>query len=210
MGGVIAVRKNLKLFLALTAGCLLFRHGASARLGWYPDYDELTEKSDAIVIAEDVAVRNLTESAVLQNYQPETRVLGVETTFKVVATLKGQIPKRDFVLHHYRFPTSSAALDMTAVNGTTLVTFLGDKQRYLMFLNLASDGRFTPASGQTDPDLSIRPLSRTNSGNWLVPVFRSLFFWIFLVVILPLVLLVCACVCLKKRKLMHLDCGSSR
>jgi len=35
---------------------------AFARLGWYPDFDELAKKSDVIVIAEDTAVRDLAET----------------------------------------------------------------------------------------------------------------------------------------------------
>lgn len=194
------MKMNRRIFFVMMAGCLLLSYPADARLGWYPDFDELTKSSDVIVIAEDVAVRDLAETTVLPNYNPATKVVGVETTFKVVAVLKGQMSGPNFLLHHYRFSTPSVIREMTALNGTIMVTFLGNKQRYLMFLNKESDGRFVPASGQTDPYLSIRSISRDDSKAYLVPIVRSLLFWIFLVVVLPVVVLVCASIYLVKRR----------
>ena len=73
-----------------------------------------------------------------------------------------------------------------------------------MFLDKEPDGRYVPASGQTDPNCSIRPVADSmwtfERGNFVVPVLRSLLFWLFLVVVLPLVLLGCVCGYLKKRK----------
>lgn len=186
--------------LAMLAGCLALSYPADARLGWYPDYDELAKKCNVIVIARDIAVRELSETSGLPDFIPPKKVVGVETTFKVVTVLKGEMTGTTFVLHHYRFPTTSAAKDMVEVNGTSMVTFLGNKQRYLMFLNKESDGRYAPASGQTDPYLSIRPLSDDNTHAFLVPIFRCLLFWISLVVVLPVVLLVCGLIYQKKRR----------
>jgi len=190
-------REYLILMLALLAS------PAVARLGWYPDLDELAEKSDTIVVAEDTAVRDLAETWVLPNIKPEINVVGVATTFKVVAVLKGDIPET-FVLHHYRLATAAGHGHLTMMNGPGLVTFLGDKQRYIMFLNKDSDGRYSPGSGQTDPNCSIRPVGDTmwtlERGNFFVPVLKSLLFWIFLVIVLPVVILVCSLVYLRKRK----------
>jgi hypothetical protein len=177
---------------------------AFARLGWYPDFDELTKKSDVIVIAEDIGVRDLSETSVLPNIQPDIKVVGVETAFKVVTILKGEMPKT-FVLHHYRLPIAQAHGYITMLNGPGLVTFLGgNQQRYLMFLNKEPDGRYSPGSGQTDPDCSIRPVGNEGwtfeRGNFLLPVLKCLLFWLFLVIVLPVVLLVCSIIYLKKKK----------
>jgi hypothetical protein len=176
---------------------------AFARIGWYPDFDELSQKSDAVVVAEDLAVHDLPETSVLPNIHPDIKVVGVETTFKVVARLKGTTPDT-LVLHHYRLPTAQAHGHFTMMSGPGLVMFLGDHQRYLMFLNKEADGRYVPGSGQTDPNCSIRPIGNEmwtfERGNVFIPVLKSLLFWLFLVIVLPLALLVCAIIYLKKRK----------
>ena len=176
---------------------------AFARLGWYPDFDELAKKSDVIVIAEDIGVRDLSETSVLPNIQPDIKVVGVETTFKSVTILKGEIPNT-FVLHHYRLPTAQGHGHLTMINGPGLVMFLGNQQRYIMFLKKESDGRYSPGSGQTDPNCSIRPVGNEGwtfaRGNFLLPVIKSLLFWLFLVIVLPVVLLVCSIIYLKKKK----------
>ena len=182
---------------------VLLASPAFARLGWYPDFDELAKKSIVIVIAEDTAVRDLDEVSVLQNIKPDIKVIGVETTFSVVAVLKGELPKT-FVMHHYRLPTADGHGHLTMFSGPGLVTFLGDHQRYLMFLKKDSDGRYSPGSGQTDPNCSIRPVGDENwmfdRGNVFLPILRSLLFWVFLVIVLPVVLMICSLVYLKKRK----------
>lgn len=195
--------KTITKYATLIVLLIVAAHPAIARLGWYPDFDELAEKSDVIVIAEDTAVLDLAETWVLPNIKPEIKVVGVETTFKIVAVLKGALPET-FVLHHYRLPTADGDGHLTMMNGPGLVTFLGDQQRYLMFLNRESDGRYSPGSGQTDPNCSIRPVGNEmwmfERGNLFVPVLRSLLFWVFLVIVLPVVIVICSLVYLKKRK----------
>jgi len=76
-----------------------------------------------------------------------------------------------------------------------------------MFLNKESDGRYSPGSGQPDPNCSIRPVGNEmwmfERGNLFVPGLRSLMFWVFLVIVLPVVVVICSLVYLKKRCLSH-------
>ena len=80
---------------------------------------------------------------------------GVNTTFQVLAVLKGGQEMKTFVLFHLR----EAEPKETTVNAPTLVSFNPkEKKRYLLFLKRETDGRFTPLCGQTDPAGAVKDL----------------------------------------------------
>ncbi len=190
-----------KLILMFIASVGLFSHPAFARLGWYPDFDELSKKCDVIIIAEPVGINELPETYILPNIKPEIKVIGVETTFKVITALKGDMKTSEFVLHHYRLPVPSEAKKM--ISGPGLVTFPFNGERFLMFLNKENDGRFCPASGQIDPNCSIRPIANTlwdyNRGWIFVPNTSNYLPWISAIVLF-FILLLCVSIYLRVNK----------
>jgi hypothetical protein len=153
-----ALRKSYLSVLALTLTCAL---PALSRPVAFRNYDQLTAEAEVVVIASPTAVRDTPERSELPYIAPAMKAMGVETTFEVVALLKGELrPKtagkpRSLVLHHYRLAGSAAPIP----NGPGLVTFdTKSRKQYLMFLTREPDGRYQALSGQTDPDLSVEPL----------------------------------------------------
>ena len=136
---------------------------ASARLGAYPDFDIFDKTSEVVVIAEPLGSRDLAESFTLENIRPPIKTIGVETRFKVLSTLRGEMAGKEFTLHHYRLPNPVEARRM--ISGPGLVSFPFAYEQVLMFLNKDSLGRYRPASGQTDPSSSIRPIANRHWGD---------------------------------------------
>lgn len=127
------------------------------------DYDSLSKEANLIVIATPIKTKNLEEKTELPNIHPPTPVIGVETTFTILATLKGNLSKETFVFHHYRLQDPTKLY----INGPGLVTFNpDDKKIYMMFLKQAKDGKFTAIAGQTDPDISIKRIPNPHSESY--------------------------------------------
>jgi hypothetical protein len=108
-------------------------------------FQELFDKSDLVVIATPTASDDTQEKTELPGLAAQ-RVIGVETKFKVSGVLKGEKPKKDLVLHHYKVDGGSIP------NGPILVSFDLKKERtYLLFLVREEDDRYAPVVGQVDP-----------------------------------------------------------
>ncbi len=142
--------------IALLATTLLFATTANARPMQAPSYQELLEKSDLVVIATPTATRDSNEQIDLpgiavstsENRTTGLAVVGVETTFRVSAVLKGDKTLKQFVLHHYR----EAKPQPITINGPALVAFDPSKKTsFLLFVVREADGRYAPTGGQTDP-----------------------------------------------------------
>ena len=86
--------------------------------------------------------------------QQPVAAIGVETTFRILAVLKGDQAITQIVLHHYRMNINSTKI----VSGPFLVFFPSNAtskcQNSLLFLIREPDGRYAPTAGQTDPALS--------------------------------------------------------
>jgi hypothetical protein len=154
--------------LAALAATVLWPADGAARLleGW--PYDRLFKEADLVVIAEAVAVADADETTT-DNLWKE-KFLGVVTTFKVRAQLKGKGflgEGEKLEVLHFRLPK-----DVLIQNGPCLVSFrlegipirtktakmdLG-KPEYLLFLKKGKGGRYEPVSGRTDPALSVREM----------------------------------------------------
>ena len=73
---------------------------------------------------------------------------------RVLAVFKGEKGMKTLVLLHLR-----EAEQKITENGPGLVSFdAQQKKRYLLFLKRETDGRFSPLTGQTDPDGAVKDL----------------------------------------------------
>ena len=144
----------------LIAVCLLVGLASlcEARPVAYWPYDKLTKEADMVIIATPVAVRDTGQKTAFPGIRRDNRPVpasSIETTFTVLAVLKGKEETKRIVLHHLREEPQPEI----SVNGPGVVSFdPKGKRRYLLFLRLESDGRFSALTGQTDPDGSVKDL----------------------------------------------------
>ncbi|MBP6750278.1 MAG: hypothetical protein KA144_11615 [Xanthomonadaceae bacterium] len=133
---------------------------AYSRLIPTPDDQDLFDRADAVVIAVPRIGRDTDERVVLPGIRPDVRVVGITTELEVKAWLKGAPREPKTALHHYRLDVDRAAQPL--LNGPLLLEFHAAEARtYLMYLVREPDGRYAPATGQTDPaGFSVLRLTR--------------------------------------------------
>jgi len=121
-------------------------------------YEKLAKEADLIVIATPTQTKDSGEKVNFPGIARGNKPVpgyGVNTTFEVLAVLKGGQVLKSFVLLHLREAGSNAI----SANGPSLVSFdPTEKKRYLMFLKREADGRFSSLCGQTDPAGAIKDL----------------------------------------------------
>lgn len=129
--------------------------------------ERLMKEADVVVMATAVASKDCKDTFKDKHWQVD--FLGVETTFKVDALLKGKVEGDKLTMLHFRLERG-----VRVDSGPILVTFqtkgrevplkrghlsLG-RPSYLLFLKKRSDGRFEAVSGQIDPALAVREMHR--------------------------------------------------
>jgi hypothetical protein len=125
-------------------------------------YEDLLKEADLVVIAKAVGTAD-TEDALKSDFAVE--FVGMDTSFEVQGTLKGNAPGKLVVLH-YRIKNGGSP-----PNGPMLVTFRTNAEagkggalslppEYLLFLKRRTDGRYEAVTGQIDPVLSVRSVTR--------------------------------------------------
>jgi hypothetical protein len=124
----------------------------------YWPYDKLNREADLLVIATPVSVRDTGEKTtlpgIMRGNQP-VDAIGMETTFEVLAPLKGPDSPKRIVFYHLREDSPSSA----SANGPALVSFdPKEKKRYLLFLRKEKMGQYVALTGQTDPAGSVKDL----------------------------------------------------
>jgi hypothetical protein len=150
---------RIKLFLSLLVtfsipGLL------NARLVQSWTYEQMLDKADLVVIATVISTKDINERYTLQDVTPPIEVVGVETEFESRIVLKGAKITKKFRLHHYRLKN-----DELFANGPQLVTIEPGKHRtFLLFLIKEHDGKYAPATGQTDP--AIFSIYELKGGVW--------------------------------------------
>ena len=118
-------------------------------------YQDLYDKADLVIIAKPISTQDTSEKTILrENISPGVPVVGVSTEFEISVVMKGDKNLKKATLHHYRFAYPEDKWKIG--NGPNFVSFDPKQQQYtrfLLFLHLESDGRYSPVSGQTDPAL---------------------------------------------------------
>ena len=127
-------------------------------------YDRLNDEATFVVIATPTRVTTTSERAALPDIIPVKNYdiiigIGVETTFDVLAVLKGDRNVKTFEFHHYRLTDADAEalLHNNVAFYPRLASFEPkDRKTYLLFLRQEADGRYAAVSGQTDSYMSVQ------------------------------------------------------
>jgi hypothetical protein len=120
-------------------------------------YQELYDKADLVIIAKPISIQDTVEKTTLSDI-PDVHVVGLSTEFKIRVVMKGDKSLKKATLHHYRIADPKEEL----INGPRLISFDPKQQlstRFLLFLHLERDGRYSPVAGQTDPGISVLKLT---------------------------------------------------
>ena len=125
-------------------------------------YEKLAEKADLIVIAMPTLVVDTKVKTTIPGIQRGTAdgvkpipAVIMETTFQVLAVLKGNKDTGEFVFTHLREENPPEI----QINGPGLVNFLPrEKKRFLLFLKREPSGKYASLTGQTDPAQGIKDL----------------------------------------------------
>ena len=164
------MRIVLPLLALVATGLLLRSPQAPARFVQDWRYEKLFRESDLVVLAEATKTEPADAKPPLGNIWPYTLV-GQNTTFKVLHTLKGESMKEVAVLHFdFGKLKDGRDEDEGLFNGPRLVAFKskwtkGDPSgivvhspEYLLFLR-KTGGHLEPVTGQIDAAYSVRLLS---------------------------------------------------
>jgi TonB family protein len=166
--------------LGIAASLLLVAHGPVRAQGMYLwSVNELQAKSDLVVVAAVTRTQDTGVKATV-NALP---MIEVETNFKVLEVMKGQVSGA-FFLRHYRLDIEAlhggcgdcgTQLDFTATGAAAVRCREGVSPvpngnicEYLMFLTHQSEGLFVPTSGQLFPNSSVVELHNPPSGGPIV------------------------------------------
>jgi hypothetical protein len=110
---------------------------------------ELSAASDLVVVGRALKVKDLDETNSLgwsSTATFQSRIRGVETTFKIAAVRKGTPANDQIVLHHYR---EEIGWGLTP-NSPNFISFTpGGTNEYLLYLKLEGTNRYAPAACRT-------------------------------------------------------------
>ena len=162
--------------LYLVIGLLLLRAETAAQVGYLWSFDELTAQSEVVVIATPGATQDTGIRTELSDLRPPLPVVELNTEFKILATLKGNVPGGTLVMRHYRLDTDrirggcincGSQLDFTTTGRMAVSCRSGDVStqlptpcNVLLFLKRDTVGVFVPTSGQVFPGHSVLVVRR--------------------------------------------------
>jgi hypothetical protein len=156
--------KNLvRSVISAAAALLALSPVAEARLRDSWPSAKLAEKADVIVVAKLVSIKDAKKSDPPPKGRYQDKLVGVDSTFRVLAVLKGKHEGQQLTLFHFRWEWNKVAAFQIPdiIDGPNLIAFdpMKDKEvRVLLYLKKRPDGRYECVSGQEDPDLSVARL----------------------------------------------------
>lgn len=166
------MRKMCCLVIALW----LLRVEATAQIGYSWSFVELTAQSEVVVIATPGGTQDTGIKTELNDLRPPLPVVELNTEFKVLSLLKGNVSSATLLLRHYRLDTDrirggclncGSQLDFTTTGRMAVSCRSGDVSaqlptpcNYVLFLKREASGVFVPTSGQVFPDHSVLTLRR--------------------------------------------------
>jgi hypothetical protein len=141
---------------------------AAGRLVKRWSVEDLNRAADLVVVASPVASADTRDT--FDDHGWPLEEVGVDTTFAVRRTLKGEAAGDRLIVLHCRFGARKPGGAEAIYNGPDFVSFRTQPaavrrshltkdlpgEEYLLFLRQRKDGRYEFVSGQLDPGLSIR------------------------------------------------------
>jgi hypothetical protein len=127
------------------------------QLGYLWSFEELTLKSDLVVVAERVSTQDTGVKTVNSDLQPALPVVEMRTDFKVLMVFKGKPSTSAVVLRHFRLDDDR--IPARPLNAGSTLAFESGTGPYLLFLRAKSDG-YVPTSGQVFPTDSVYALKK--------------------------------------------------
>ena len=127
-------------------------------------YERLFKEAELVVLAEATGSTESGEVVKVKDWS--TEFVGVNTKFTVKSVLKGQFADKPLTVFHLKTKP-----EVLIQNGPLFVEFCHQrrvlkvrgekavaesKPAYLLFLKKGKDGRYEPASGRIDPELSVK------------------------------------------------------
>jgi hypothetical protein len=158
-------------WLAVAAATCWAAGPAAGRLVESWSYDRLFKEADLVVIAVPAGEEKADDAFGERPWHLD--VVGLNTTFDIKHTLKGEAEGEQVKMLHFRFadpPKGKRVViddgpEFVAVRRKSLTVREGDRPlhlwapEYLLFLRRLKDGRYEPVSGKVDPKFAVRELS---------------------------------------------------
>jgi hypothetical protein len=146
--GLAALVQGSGLPLALASG---------GQLGHLWSLEELTLKSELVVVAERISTQDTGIKTENTDLRPPLPVVEMTTAFKVLTVFKGRPLASSVVLRHFRLDADR--IHAPLLNAGSTLAFESGTGPYLLFLRVAGDG-YVPTSGQVFPTDSVYELKR--------------------------------------------------
>jgi hypothetical protein len=157
---------RIVLWSVLSLGLCLAPLSARPIENW--SYERLFKEADLVVLA--TAQQTVNSAATASDPRWQRDLVGQETTFEVLQTLKGSSDEKTLTVLHFklkegvlveygplliRFRTQGPAFETT---GSVKLRVALSTPQYLLFLKRTGTKTLEPLSGQIDPALSIKEL----------------------------------------------------
>lgn len=174
----LIMRRRVALVLVVATGFLAWPTNATGRLLDDWPYEKLFKEADLVVIAAALKTEVTKDKPPKHDWPYE--MVGQNTSFKVLHVLKGKTANKQIQILHFKFgelkkdANPNNFEDRVIQDGPIFVTFrtepvsisvngkktIAVAPQYLLFLRKMKDGRYELVSGQIDPALAVREMSR--------------------------------------------------
>ena len=180
MSAVVSLTKRItmaKSILPIAICWVLSQVLAAAQIHPNWSFDKLQADADVVVVATPLSTRDSGRRIESTELSPPVPVIELNTEFRVLSTVSGQIGP-SFVLKHYKLDDTrlsggclncGAWIEFSAAAPSTKLCRVGDVSpnlptqcNYLMYLKRGATGVYEPVSGHAFPGMSIFLLRRAS------------------------------------------------
>lgn len=157
------------LAAAICLGLSQVPHAAQISRLW--SFSELQAAADVIVVATPQSTHDTGRQTELTDLRPPVPVVELNTVFKVLSTVSGQLAEGTFILRHYKLDGTrltggclncGSGIEFSPTAPSTRLCRSGDVSPelpsqcdYLMYLKRVSATTYEPVSGHVFPGMSI-------------------------------------------------------
>ena len=118
-----------------------------------PSHSNLLERADLVITASFVKTVKTEERRKIRHHHA-TRVL---SHFTIDSVLKGKLAEPDVVVGHYARPPKKSQFDEVCLTTWhfSFISFKKSHDKYLIYLKKQKSGKYTPVTGEIDPQYSF-------------------------------------------------------